>query len=204
MVESVKKVCYTFFRNFIGCVIMKSGFHLKNMVGIALLCVLMTMTAWLTVPAPIPFTLQTLGLFLAVGLLGTKSGVLSVIIYLILGVVGLPVFAAMKGGIGVLLGPTGGFLLGFLPASLICGWLLKQSLHPVRMGFSFFVGLLVVYTVGILWYWLLYASQGQGIWAIFSLCVFPFILPDLIKILLAVLLVKRVAPFLRKMGWERW
>jgi biotin transport system substrate-specific component len=127
-----------------------------------------------------------------------------VIIYLILGIVGLPVFAAMKGGIGVLLGPTGGFLLGFLPASLICGWLLKQSLHPVRMGFSFFVGLLVVYTVGILWYWLLYASQGQGIWAIFSLCVFPFILPDLIKILLAVLLVKRVAPFLRKMGWERW
>jgi biotin transport system substrate-specific component len=148
--------------------------------------------------------LQTLGLFLAVGLLGTKSGVLSVILYLILGIVGLPVFAAMKGGIGVLLGPTGGFLLGFLPASLICGWLLKQSLHPVRMGFSFFVSLLVSYTVGTLWYWLLYVSQGQGIWAIFSLCVFPFILPDLIKILLAVLLVKRVAPFLRKMGWERW
>jgi biotin transport system substrate-specific component len=136
--------------------------------------------------------------------MGTKGGTLVVALYLLLGVVGLPVFAAMQGGFGVLLGPTGGFLLGFLPATFLSGLLLKDSLHPAKIGLSFLAGLLVDYTMGVLWYLFVYGQGADGIWAVLCLCVFPFVVPDLLKISLAVVLVKKIAPLLIKMGWKRW
>ncbi len=88
---------------------------LRQMTAIALMSVVLLLCSILTVPSVVPFTLQTFGVALAVGLLGIKSGLLSVVAYFLLGLIGLPVFAGMQGGIGVLLGPTGGYLIGFLP-----------------------------------------------------------------------------------------
>ena len=84
-----------------------------DLVMVALFAALIAVCAWVTVPGSVPFTLQTMGVFLAVGLLGGKRGTLAVLIYILLGCVGLPVFAGFSGGIGVILGSTGGYIVGF-------------------------------------------------------------------------------------------
>ena len=73
----------------------------------------MAVCAWISVPGPVPFTLQTMGVFLAVGLLGGRLGSLAVGAYLLLGAVGLPVFSGFSGGVASFAGPTGGYLVGF-------------------------------------------------------------------------------------------
>lgn len=98
----------------------------KRLTLLSLFCALMAVSAWVTVPFAVPFTLQTPVLFLCIGLLGWRSAALCVTVYLLLGCVGMPVFSALQGGVGVLLGPTGGYLLGFLLVPLLVGGLLRQ------------------------------------------------------------------------------
>ena len=90
---------------------------------IGLAVALLAVCAWMAVPMPIgvPFTLQTLGLFVTVGLLGGRGGTIAVAVYLLMGGLGLPVFAGFGGGLGVLLGVTGGYLWGMLPAAAVMG-----------------------------------------------------------------------------------
>ena len=78
-----------------------------DMVYIALFAVLIAICSWISIPATVPFTLQTFGVFVAVGTLGGKRGSLSVLIYLLLGAIGIPVFAGFQGGLGIILGNTG-------------------------------------------------------------------------------------------------
>lgn len=85
-----------------------------DMAYIAIFTVLMAVCSWISIPATVPFTLQTFGVFVAVGVLGGKRGSLAVLIYILLGVIGVPVFAGFSGGIGAILGTTGGYILGFL------------------------------------------------------------------------------------------
>ena len=75
---------------------------------IAIFAVLIAICSWISIPATVPFTLQTFGVFIAAGVLGGKRGTLSVLVFILLGAVGIPVFANFSGGIGVLAGPTGG------------------------------------------------------------------------------------------------
>ncbi len=86
----------------------------KDMTLIAMFAAIMAVCSWISIPAPVPFTLQTMAVFLAVGLLGGKRGTIAVAIYILLGAVGLPVFAGFSGGLGTLLGLTGGYIFGFL------------------------------------------------------------------------------------------
>ena len=81
---------------------------------IAIFAVLIAICSWISIPAAVPFTLQTFGVFIAVGVLGGKRGSLSVLVFILLGAIGIPVFANFSGGIGVLAGPTGGYIIGFL------------------------------------------------------------------------------------------
>lgn len=95
----------------------------RNLSRVALFAALMAICSWVSIPTPVPFTLQTFAVFLAPGLLGGKMGTIAVGTYLLLGAVGLPVFAGFSGGIGTLLGATGGYLLGFLLTALVIwGW----------------------------------------------------------------------------------
>ena len=80
-----------------------------------------------SIPTTVPFTLQTCAVFLAVGVLGGKRGTLSILIYLLLGAIGVPVFAGFTGGIGIVLGTTGGYIIGFLFSGLIM-WAMEQLL----------------------------------------------------------------------------
>ena len=86
----------------------------RDIIYIGIFAVLISICAWITVPTAVPFTLQSMGVFTAVGLLGGKRGSLAVVTYILLGMIGLPVFSGFSGGIGVILNATGGYIIGFL------------------------------------------------------------------------------------------
>ena len=171
----------------------------SDMAYIAMFAVVMAVCSWISIPAIpplVPFTLQTFGVFLAVGVLGGKRGSLAVLVYLLLGMVGVPVFSGFSGGIGYLLGSTGGYIVGFLLTALVM-WLMEHFLGSKSwvLVLSMVVGLVVCYAFGTAWYMIVYtANTGEiGLWTALSWCVFPFIVPDLIKIALAFLISKRLA-----------
>lgn len=100
----------------------------QSMAYIALFAVVMAVCSWISIPIlEVPYTLQTFAVFLAVGVLGGKRGTLAVLVYILLGAVGVPVFAGFTGGLGYLLGNTGGYIIGFLFTALLM-WLLEALL----------------------------------------------------------------------------
>ena len=179
---------------------MSTSVTTRDMVYCAMFAVLIAVCSWISIPATVPFTLQTFGIFVTVGILGGKRGSVSVLIYLLLGAVGIPVFAGFKGGIGALLGTTGGYIIGFLLAALIM-WgmevLLGKKLWVLAV--SMVLGLLACYAFGTIWFMVVYArtSGAIGLMTALGWCVFPFILPDVIKIALALVLSKRLAKLIR-------
>ena len=158
------------------------------MAYIAIFTVLMAVCSWISIPAAVPFTLQTFGVFIAVGVLGGKRGSLAVLIYILLGVIGIPVFAGFSGGIGAILGTTGGYILGFLFSALVM-WAFETLLgkKPVIQIISMIAGLVVCYAFGTVWFMVVYARQtgAVGLGTVLGWCVIPFIIPDVIKVVLA-------------------
>ena len=150
---------------------------------------LMCICAWISIPlGSIVFTLQSFALFLALLVLGGKGATVSVLVYLALGAVGLPVFSGFRGGFSALLGVTGGFLWGFL---LGCGvyWLICTLLGEKWRMLGCIVCLLCVYLCGTIWY---FAYAPGGLWAILAQSVLPYLLPDTVKMLLALWVSRRL------------
>lgn len=171
-----------------------------DMAYIAVFAGVMAICSWISIPATVPFTLQTFGVFLAVGVLGGKRGTLSVLIYILLGAIGLPVFAGFSGGVGSLIGTTGGYIIGFLFSALVM-WGMEAALGKklwVR-ALSMVLGLAVCYAFGTAWFMVVYArSTGAvGLGTVLGWCVIPFIIPDIVKIALALLLCKRLAGLIK-------
>ncbi len=162
---------------------------------IALFAVFMAICSWISIPTAVPFTMQTFGVFLAVNVLGGKRGTLAILVFILLGVVGLPVFSGFTGGIGVLLNTTGGYIIGFLAASLIMwaaeSWIGKS---PATQIISMVLGLFICYAFGSAWFLIVYArtSGAVGLMTVLGWCVFPFVIPDLMKIGLAFTLGRRL------------
>ena len=159
----------------------------RNMVLCALFAALMAICAWISVPTgSVSFTLQTFALFLTLLVLGGKWGSVTVLVYLTLGAVGIPVFSGFQGGIGTLLGPSGGFFLGFMLTSLLY-WLVI-SLFGNRFLTNLIAlctGLLICYLCGWLWY-SRFATVNFFLWCL------PYLLPDAVKMILAFFLAKRL------------
>ena len=177
-----------------------SRLRTRDLTYIALFAVLMAVCAWITIPMTVPFTLQIFAVFAALATLGGRRGTYAVAVYLLLGAVGLPVGAGFQGGLGWLLGTTGGYIVGFLCIALIY-WLITAKLGeslPVSIAASV-LGLLVCYLFGTAWFMAVYArSTGPvGIMTALGWCVFPYVVPDLLKLVLAVTLSQRVKGFLR-------
>ena len=172
-----------------------------DLVYVSMFTVLIAICSWISIPAAVPFTLQTLGIFLAVGILGGKRGTMAVLVYILLGAIGIPVFAGFSGGIGVLTGTTGGYIVGFLASALVM-WGMERAFGKGKkiQIFSMLLGLLACYAVGTLWFMVVYTHQtGEvGILAVLGWCVFPFIIPDLLKIALAVILTGRLKGVIRR------
>ncbi|MBQ0058373.1 MAG: biotin transporter BioY [Lachnospiraceae bacterium] len=171
------------------------------MVYIGLFVALMAICSWISIPLAVPFTLQTFGVFIAVGVLGGKKGTLAVLIYVLIGAIGIPVFSGFKGGIGALTGTTGGYIIGFICSALVM-WLIEKTLgnKPVIRIISMLLGLLVCYIFGTAWFMVVYArtSGAVGLATVLGWCVIPFIIPDLVKIALAYIL----TPRLKKVAWR--
>ena len=155
-----------------------------DLVYISMFTVLIAICSWISIPAAVPFTLQTLGVFLAVGILGGKRGTIG-----------------FSGGIGVLTGTTGGYIVGFLASALVM-WGMERVFGKGKIVqiISMFLGLLACYAVGTLWFMTVYTHQtGEiGILAVLGWCVFPFIIPDILKIALAVVLTRRLKGAIRR------
>ncbi len=166
----------------------------KGLTKIALSVALMSICAWIALPFPLPFTMQTFALFLTLCLLGGRAGSLAVFAYLLLGLVGVPVFSGFRGGIGVLFSESGGYLIGFLFASLLF-WGLEGICG--KGGGKLFViclGQLVCYFTATLWFaWVYLQGSGEGgLIAAATTCVLPYLLPDGVKIILALFVANRL------------
>lgn len=172
--------------------------QIRDMTYIAACSALMAVCSWIFIPLPVPVTLQTFAMFVAAGLLGPRRGMIAVGIYVLLGAVGLPVFSGFKGGLGVLAGATGGYIVGFLLAVPLIGFLIKiGGKRPLNMAIAMATGLILCYIVGTAWFVFAYSdAYGKtSLLAVLNMCVFPFILPDVLKIALAIVIVKRLEKF---------
>ncbi len=166
---------------------------------IAICAAVIAVCSWISIPAAVPFTMQTFGVFLAVGLLGGRNGTIAVSVYLLLGAIGLPVFSGFRGGLGHMLGVTGGYIIGFLFSALVM-WLMERFLGRSMKVLiaSMAAGLLVCYAFGTVWFMLVYTRDTGSIGVMTALgwCVFPYIIPDALKIALAAGLTRRLRPLI--------
>lgn len=167
---------------------------------IAMFTAVICVCGWISVPFAVPFTLQTLGVFLSVAVLGGKRGTAAVFCYLLLGAAGLPVFSGFRGGIGVILDATGGYIAGFLFSALIM-WAAEVIFgkRTATLAVSMVIGLMACYAFGTAWFMAVYAATTgpMGLGAALITCVVPYIVPDALKIVIALLLGKRLAKYIK-------
>lgn len=174
--------------------------HTLHLAYIAAGAALIAVCSWLSIPTTVPFTMQTFAIFFILMLLGGKCGTASVLVYLLLGAAGIPVFAEFSSGIGVFLGLTGGYLLGFLLTGLI--YWLGERLFGKKLYVQIallVIGLAACYAFGTAWFLSVYTKQHGSIsvQAALSACVYPYVIPDLFKLALAAGLACRIRPMLK-------
>lgn len=179
---------------------MKKNFRIIDLVYIAFGAVLIAICSWISIPTVVPFTMQTFAIFFVLSAFGGKRGTVAIIIYILLGVVGIPVFSQFTSGIGILLGSTGGYIVGFI----IMGFIYRLIVHFMGKKLwvemlSMVIGLAVCYAFGTVWFMFVYAGSNGPISlaTVLSWCVIPFIIPDLIKLGLALTLARRLSPVLK-------
>lgn len=176
---------------------------MKEISLIALFSAIIVICSLVTVPSMVPFTLQTFAIFLCLNILGAKKGIISILIYIFLGVVGLPVFSGFNGGIGALLNVTGGYIVGFIFSALIF-WgitsVFSKKPRKIVKIIASFAGLVGCYIFGTLWYILLFIKNGDtmSFTSALTICVLPFIIPDILKIVISVVISEKIA----KIGGE--
>ncbi|HJB25735.1 MAG TPA: biotin transporter BioY [Firmicutes bacterium] len=171
----------------------------KNLILCALFAALTAVCSQIALVLPItqvPFNLATFAVFLAGGLLGASTGAISQIVYVFLGAIGVPVFAQFSGGFQNLIGPTGGYIIGYIAGAWVTGLLVNQFskrsffLYALAMA----AGLAACYALGTAWYMVL---TKANLTASLMLCVVPFLPVDALKIVLAAFLCTRLSKHLK-------
>ena len=180
---------------------MKRSLTTRDISAIAMGAALIAVCSWISVPMTIPFTMQTFAVCLVTALFGLRRGMWTVACYILLGAAGVPVFSGFKGGIGALLGTTGGYIVGFLFTALIVGLAVDRLGRglPVLIA-SMALGILVCYAFGTAWFMVVYARKTGpiGLGTALGWCVFPYLLPDAVKIALASVLTGRLYPLVNR------
>jgi len=162
-----------------------SKINIRQMTLISLFAALTAVGAFISIPIyPVPLTLQTLFTLLAAMTLGSVMGMSSQIIYVMLGIIGLPVFAGFKAGIGILFGPTGGFLFGFIISAYIIGKIieLKKEKNIFYYFLAGIIGTIIIYIIGVTQ---LSFVTGMGVKRAVVVGMFPFLPGDILKIIAA-------------------
>ncbi len=162
----------------------QSKFTVRSMVFTAIMAAVICVAAPYSVPLPglVPISLATFAVYLAGALLGGKRGTLAVVVYILLGAVGLPVFSGFAGGFAKLLGVTGGYIIGYVPCALITGIFADKFRKAWAMPVGMALGTAVLYAFGTVWYMV---ETGSALGAALMGCVQPFLIGDAIKIVLA-------------------
>lgn len=171
--------------------------QLRDITLIALFTALISVCSIIsiTIPPAVPFTLQTLAVFLTGGILGMKRSMLSVLIYILIGSAGLPVFSQFKSGFATLLGPTGGYIIGFIATAFIVGLFRDKLGSRLWVGIvSMLLGLIACYVFGTAWFIIVWNSTNGGmeLTKALELCVFPFLIFDGVKIIVAAVVSNRI------------
>lgn len=165
----------------------RSHARLKSMVFVALMAAFLCIFSPISIPLPlVPITLQTFAVFLASALLGWKRGTVAVLIYLLLGLIGLPVFSGWTGGFSSFATPSSGYIIGFVFTALLTGFLIDRFpnrlwMYPVAM----IAGLAVCYLFGTIWflvYMNVWMATPYTLWQALLVCVIPFLVGDAVKI----------------------
>lgn len=162
------------------------------MVSTALMTAVTCILAPLSVPiGPVPISFTNLAIYLSLYLLDWKRGTLSYFLYLLIGFAGLPVFSGFTGGVAKLAGPTGGYIVGFIPMAIIAGIVIDHCQKRWIQLLGMIVGTAICYALGTAWFCV---QAGYTVSAALAICVFPFIPADLIKMLIAM----TIGPEIRK------
>ncbi len=162
-------------------------FHVKTMANISLCTAVIIISSWLTIPLPVSFTLQTLSIFVICSVFSARVSFFSILLYVMLGVCGIPVFSNFGAGISVLIGPTGGFIFSFLLIPFIFS--LFRGNKRYMLALSMILSQIACYILGALWYAVLLQNNFySSIISAFAICVVPFLIFDTIKIIVALLL----------------
>lgn len=188
---------------------------LRDICYIALFAAIITVCSYLAIPiGEISVTLQTFAVCAAAGLLGWKRGVLSVVIYILLGICGIPVFSGFKNFYALLGGASAGYVIGFLFTALLTGFAtdnlhkigdkaknktLGQITELIMLVIAMIIGVAVCYFFGTFWFMTVYKGSvsAENLQTALTFCVYPFIVPDLIKIIIAAILVNRLKRFVK-------
>ncbi len=161
---------------------------------------LIAVCSQISVNLTVPFTMQTFAVFLALGTLGGGRGTAAILVYILIGAAGLPVYAGFTGGVGILFGLTGGYFMGFIFSGLIY-WLITKIFGRKLIAdiLAMAAGMIVCYGLGTLWFTIVSASGGEpvGFTSALMMCVVPFIIPDAAKIALAITLSRRLSKYVR-------
>jgi len=186
-------------------------FSAYNMVLMSMSAAIITICSWISLNiGSVPFTLQTLAIFAILMIIGGKRGIGAIVVYLLLGLIGIPVFAGFKGGADSLIGATGGFLVGFIAVGLLywviadiilARWTRKNNITSTIMKLAVCViCLAVLYAFGTVWFVNVYVGDSgkMSYAATLSICVTPFIIPDLAKIAVASVVANRTQKYVKK------
>ena len=173
--------------------------NIRELAYVAVVAAVMAVCAWVAFPVMgVQFTLQTMGVFLSLRLLGGRRGTMAVALYILLGLIGIPVFSFFNAGPAYLVGPTGGYIVGFLVIAALY-WALEKKL-PARWQKDavLYAGLLICYALGTVWFIYIMGVNGKPftVGRALSVCVLPFLLPDAIKLAAAEIITRRVEKFI--------
>ncbi len=175
-----------------------SKINIRSMALCALCTAVTAVCSQIAIPMSVPFTMQTFAIFCTLGILGGKWGTVSVLLYILLGAIGIPVFAEFTGGMGIILGSTGGYIIGFLFSGFVYWGITRLFGNGTAvMAAAMAVGLVVCYAIGTLWFMVVYTRDNGavGLMTVLGWCVFPFIIPDILKIALAILVTRRLSGY---------
>ena len=165
---------------------------------IAIFAVLIAICSWISIPMTVPFTLQTFGVFMAVGVLGGKRGSLAVLVYILLGAIGVPVFAGFTGGISKLVSPTGGYLVGFIFTSVISGLIIEKfNYKRIPNIIGMIIGLAITYIFGTAW---LAFGMGRTFMEALAVGVLPFLIFDFGKIIIVAIIGPELQKLMKKVA----
>lgn len=170
--------------------------QIKMTVFTALFVSLVAVGAFIAIPiGPVPIVLQNMFVLLAALILGPTWGLICVAVYLLIGFVGLPVFAGGTSGVGKLFGPTGGYLIAYLPCVYITGLISHRPGKKITSDvIAMVIGSAIVYAIGVPW---LSMATGMKLTKALSVGCYPFIIPDLVKIIVAAMIARTLRPVVK-------